>query len=188
MKVNSVVSANIADSKKNQQKAKNQAFKSGALLNATANLMQGIEKQGYFLSFLIQDGIGMTAPRTWTGFQRDKEITGKWNLQEGKEVFLREGMTGPYIIAVAPAFLWLTTKFCKSTNTNTRLIKRFGDSLKSMIKDSAFDKNIQKNKDSFKNAFFRHNIESIYKNSVPKDINPEETISLILKEIEIMYS
>lgn len=188
MKVNSITSADIADSRAKQENSKKQSFKSGALLNATANLMQGIEKQGYFLSFLIQDGIGMTAPRTWTGFQRDKEITGKWNFQEGKEVFLREGMTGPYIIGVAPAFLWLTTKFCKSTNTNTRLIKRFGDSLKSMIKDSAFDKTVQRSKEAFKNAYIKYNIENIYKNSVPNDLKAEETISLILKEMENLYS
>ena len=30
----------------------------------------------YFLSFLIQDGLGMTLPRTITGFHRDREITG----------------------------------------------------------------------------------------------------------------
>ena len=115
--------------------SKNPAFKSlgMSMLGMSSSIMQWIEAKGYLVSFLIQDGLGMTAPRVWTGFHRDKEITGEYNIQEGFEVLGREGITGPYIIAVAPAVLALTGKFCKSTNTNTRLIKRLGENFKSMI-------------------------------------------------------
>ena len=120
------------------------------ILTATGNIMQNIENQGYLASFLIQDGLGMTAPRVWTGFNRDKEITGKYNTQEGFEVLGREGMTGPFIIAVAPAVLWLTGKFCKSTNTNTRLIKRYGDNLKEIVKKSGLDASTKNDAQKFK--------------------------------------
>ena len=139
--------------KQDNQKKVN--FKSGAMLAGIGTLMQGIENKGYFLSFLIQDGLGMTLPRTVTGFNRDKEITGHLNMQEGSEVFLREGLTGPYIIGVAPFVLWITRKFCKSTNTNTRLIKRFGDDLKNMVKESSFNKEIQKDAKKFKEEFYK---------------------------------
>lgn len=154
------------------------------VLTATGNIMQNIENQGYLASFLIQDGLGMTAPRVWTGFNRDKEITGKYNRQEGLEVLGREGLTGPFIIAVAPAVLWLTGKFCKSTNTNTRLIKRLGDNLKEMIKEPNFDKNIKQDAAKFKKEFYQYNIKSIYENTVPKDSNPKETIKYLVSEME----
>ena len=65
-------------SKQNERNHKSPNFKAGAgFLGFAANVMQGIENQGYLASFLIQDGLGMTLPRTWTGFNRDKEITGK---------------------------------------------------------------------------------------------------------------
>lgn len=159
-------------------------FKSGAFLNVIGNSMAGIENQGYFLSFLIQDGLGMTLPRTLTGFHRDKDITGKYNFQEGFEVLGREGLTGPFIIAVAPAVLAITGLFCKSTNTNTRLIKRFGESMKSMLKEPSFDKAALKDKARLKKEFYRYNIESIYKNTVPNDAKSEETVNKILAEFE----
>ena len=155
------------------------------ILGAAGAMMQWIESKGYFISFLIQDGLGMTAPRVWTGFKRDKEITGHYNKQEGLEVLGREGMTGPYIVGVAPAVLALSGRFCKSTNTNTRLIKRFGDSLKNMVKSPEFENSVKKDKEKFMNAFFEKNIENIYKNSVPNDKNADESIKKIVKEFKV---
>ena len=152
------------------------------ILGAAGSIMQWIESKGYFVSFLIQDGLGMTTPRVWTGFHRDKEITGKYNKQEGFEVLGREGLSGPYIVGVAPVVLALSGKFCKSTNTNTRLIKRFGESLKSMVKNPGFDNSIKQDKNKFKQAFYKYNLEAIYKNSVPNDTNANETLDILLKE------
>lgn len=152
------------------------------ILGAAGSIMQWIESKGYFVSFLIQDGLGMTTPRVWTGFHRDKEITGKYNKQEGFEVLGREGLSGPYIVGVAPVVLALSGKFCKSTNTNTRLIKRFGESLKSMVKNPGFDNSIKQDKNKFKQAFYKYNLEAIYKNSVPNDTNVNETLDILLKE------
>ena len=191
MKVNAV-SGNVLPNNKAQKrntKAQNPNFKSAMgmmpVLGATGAIMQWIESKGYFISFLIQDGLGMTVPRVWTGFQRDKEITGKYNKQEGLEVLGREGMTGPFIVGVAPAVLALSGRFCKSTNTNTRLIKRFGESLKQMVKSPDFDNVIKKDKDKFKNEFYKRNLEAIYKNSVPNDKNFKETVSGLMKDFEI---
>ena len=168
-------------SHKNQQNgAYNPSFKSigmSSVLDLSSFMMQWIESKGYLVSFLIQDGLGMTAPRVWTGFHRDKEITGEYNVQEGLEVLGREGITGPYIIGVAPAILALTGKFCKSTNTNTRLIKRLGANLKEMISRPEFDKSI-------KNEFYKYNLSKIYKDTVPNDTKSEETINYLVAEFE----
>ena len=148
MKVSTIRSNTLAQKDTNNKKKQNPTFGSAMpILGAAGTMMQWIESKGYFISFLIQDGLGMTAPRVWTGFKRDKEITGHYNKQEGLEVLGREGMTGPYIVGVAPAVLALSGRFCKSTNTNTRLIKRFGDSLKNMVKSPEFENGSKKDKE-----------------------------------------
>lgn len=182
MKVNSI-NNNLTPCNAPNKNKKNPSFKSMMpILGAAGSIMQWIESKGYFVSFLIQDGLGMTTPRVWTGFHRDKEITGKYNKQEGFEVLGREGLSGPYIVGVAPVVLALSGKFCKSTNTNTRLIKRFGESLKSMVKNPGFDNYIKQDKNKFKQAFYKYNLEAIYKNSVPNDTNANETLDILLKE------
>lgn len=182
MKINSI-NNNLTPYNAPNKNKKNPSFKSMMpILGAAGSIMQWIESKGYFVSFLIQDGLGMTTPRVWTGFHRDKEITGKYNKQEGFEVLGREGLSGPYIVGVAPVVLALSGKFCKSTNTNTRLIKRFGESLKSMVKNPGFDNYIKQDKNKFKQAFYKYNLEAIYKNSVPNDTNANETLDILLKE------
>ncbi len=161
------------------------AFKSvgaASMLGMSASLMQWIESKGYLVSFLIQDGLGMTAPRVWTGFNRDKEITGQYNMQEGFEVLGREGITGPYIIGVAPLVLFLTGKFCKSTNTNTRLIKRMAQNMKSMIAKPEFNQAVKNDAQKFKNEFYNYNISKIYKDTVPNDADAEKTIKYLQGE------
>ena len=109
------------------------SFKAGPLdgsLVLAGGLMQWIQDQGFLASFLIQDLLGMTAPRVGAAFLRDKEVTGKYNIQEGFEVLGREGLTGPCMMAVAPLMLWGAARFGKSTSVNSQLIKRFGNSLK----------------------------------------------------------
>lgn len=191
MKITPVAPSNQSLNPRQEKKSHNNvAFKSAgmAVLGFTTTVMQGIEKGGYLISFLIQDGLGMTAPRVWTGFQRDKDITGQYNVQEGFEVLGREGLTGPFIMFVAPVTLAVSSLFCKSTKTNTTLIKRLGRNLKTMISAPEFDNSIKNDKKQFKDAFYKYNIEKIYKNTVKNDTNPEETVAYILKEIEGMES
>lgn len=174
-------------SRKGQTAGYNPSFKSfgvSPVLGMSSAIMQWIESKGYLMSFLIQDGLGMTLPRVWTGFHRDKEVTGEYNVQEGLEVLGREGITGPYIIGVAPAVLAITGRFCKSTNTNTRLIKRLGANLKEMISKPEFNQSIKNNAQEFKNEFYKYNLSKMYKDTVPNDTKSDETINYLLKEFE----
>ena len=170
--------------KDKKHKTSNISFGSGGFLNVAGSIMENIDKQGYFLSFLIQDGLGMTAPRVGTGFFRDRKETGEFNFKEAKEVFLREALSGPYMMVVAPAMLFLTGFFCKSTNTNTRLIKIIGNNMKTMIKEPAFDKTIQKDSAKFQKEFYKYNISKFYKETVPNDKDAEKTVEFILKEFD----
>lgn len=186
MKVQGSIAQNINNNDK--QEKQHVAFKSGMVgaLNASGALMQSIENGGFLASFLIQDGIGMTVPRTAAGFLRDKEHTGHYNMQEGFEVLGREGMTGPCMMAVAPLSLLLAAKFGKSTSVNTQLIKRFGNSLKELLAKPEFDMSLLKNADKFKNEFYKTNVEKILTDTVGKENTTKESVDYIMKQIANM--
>ena len=124
----------------NQPTSISPSFKAGAGIGSALDIfgrtMQGIEDGGFLVSFLIQDMLGMTAPRVGAAFLRDKDITGEYNMQEGFEVLGREGLTGPCMMAVAPIMFALASRFGKLTSVNTPLIKRFGNSLKEILSNT----------------------------------------------------
>ena len=146
--------------------------------------MQLIEDKGFLASFLIQDMLGMTLPRVGAAFLRDREVTGQYNIQEGFEVLGREGLTGPCMMAVAPIMLALAAKFGKSTGTNTKLIKRFGDGLKELTKDPNFDKSLFKNATEFEKKFFEININQLLENTLGKGNYREDSVKFILEQIQ----
>lgn len=186
LKIASVNNVSSQNTNLNEKK-KNTSFKSSLgmnLLSASGALMQGIENKGFAISFLIQDGLGMTLPRTLTGFYRDREVTGEYNKKEGFEVLGREGMTGPFMMFVAPFMLWATGKFCKSAGTNTRLLKIIGNNFKSMLEGNKLSQTVKNDKEAFKKEFIRFNIEKFYKETIPEDKQAEETINYIISEFE----
>lgn len=172
----------------NNKLQKSPAFRAGMtdMLNMSGNLMQGIENSGFLGSFLIQDFCGMTIPRTAAGFLRDKEHTGHYNMQEGKEVFGREGLTGPCMMTVAPLSLLIAAKFGRTTSVNTQLIKRFGNSLKEILTNPNFDKGLLKQPERFKQEFYRTNIEKILNDTLGKENTQKESVEYILKQINNM--
>lgn len=171
-----------------KQEKQNVTFKSGlaTVLNGSGAVMQGIENGGFLASFLIQDGIGMTVPRTCAGFLRDKEKTGHYNMQEGLEVLGREGMTGPCMMAVAPLSLLIAAKFGRSTSVNTQLIKRFGNSLKEILSKPEFDKTLLKDANKFKSEFYKANIEKMLTETLGKENTTKESVDYIMKQIANM--
>ena len=163
------------------------SFKGAGIVGSLGQIgywMQLIEDKGFLASFLIQDMLGMTFPRVGAAFLRDKEVTGQYNIQEGFEVLGREGLTGPCMMAVAPIMLALAAKFGKSTGTNTKLIKRFGDGLKELTKDPNFDKSLFKNATEFEKKFFEININQLLENTLGKGNYKEDSVKFILEQIQ----
>lgn len=161
------------------------SFRAGMsnLLNLSGNTMQWIENQGFLASFLIQDFGGMTVPRTAAGFLRDKENTGHYNMQEGFEVFGREVLTGPSMMAVAPLAMLIAAKFGRSTSVNTALIKRFGNSLRELVSKPEFDKKLLDNPQKFKQIFYKTNIEKMLNDTIGKENTTKESVDYILKQV-----
>lgn len=58
-------------------------------------MFKSITNAGFFMQFLIIDTLSMVAPRTWVGLNRDRDKTGKINVQAGLEEFGREALSGP---------------------------------------------------------------------------------------------
>ena len=162
-----------------QVKSQNPNFK--GVVDLTGGAMQWIQDRGFLASFLIQDGLGMTTPRVIGGFLRDKEVTGKYNTQEGFEVLGREGLTGPIMMAMAPLMLLLAARFGKSTSVNSRLIRRFGDSLKGML--GSMNKDLLKNSDKFKEEFFRKNIREILESTIGEENVKDKHVDDIFKKV-----
>lgn len=179
-------SININIQQKNHQKDDpiNVNFKSAAGINFIGNFMQFFENQGFWASFLLQDTIGMTFPRVYTGYTRDKEVTGHYNLQEGKEVLLRESITGPLMMAVAPLAFIVASKAGKTTNVNSQLIKRFGKNLEEMLSKPDFNKDLLKNKEQFKETYLKKNVEDIIKETLGEKHANEESINYVYEQLK----
>lgn len=171
----------------NNTENNNPNFKAGVFngaLAASGGMMQSIENGGFLASFIIQDFVGMTVPRSAAGFLRDKEETGEYNFQEGFEVLGREGLTGPCMMAVAPVGLMVAAKFGRSTGVNTKLIKNFGESLKKFVSNPNFDKKLLNNSDKFKEQFYKTNVEKLLIDTLGKENVKDETIEYICKQLK----
>ena len=181
MKINSVGITNI-DNNKNGQTAPN--FK--GLMDVPGQLMNGIEKGGFATSFIIQDTLGMTVPRTGEGCQRgiDKDrINATWNVikarltfrqpseedkqkclklkelnfKEGLEVGIREGLSGPVMMFTPMLVLALGKKYVgKSTFTNSSMISRLGNKFTEVVKNGTHD-----SAEALKKEFYRKNVTNI---------------------------
>jgi hypothetical protein len=155
----------------------------GALFGTVGSAMQWIQDKGFIASFLIQDGLGMTAPRVGTAYMRDREVTGEFNFQEGKEVLLREGITGPLMMSMAPLMLAIAAMFGKSTTVNSQLIKRFGNSFKELISKPGFTKELLNNKSALKKEYLEHNVDSILKNTLGEGKYKKADIEFIMDKL-----
>lgn len=165
MKINSVglnTNSNIDNRKlkNNKQKQTSPNFK--GLMDAPGAFMQALEKSGFIGSFLVQDTLGMTVPRTREGLYRDvpkdkRKNMKDWNYKEGAEVLIREGLSGPLLMFAPVAVLALSKKFVgKSTFTNSSLIKRLGKNLTSVVEKGGHDST-----KGLKKAFYEQNITKI---------------------------
>ena len=185
MKINSLSLNNQNKNRDiNKNNSTNPNFK--GLIDVPGMMMNGIEKGGFATSFLIQDTMGMTAPRTGEGLirgidkervnatfnvikakmlfqepkQEDKEKSIKFkelNFKEGLEVAIREGLSGPLMMATPVVVLLLGKKFVgKSTFTNSGMINRLGNKLTNIVKNG--NNNSIK---SLKTDFYKQNITDL---------------------------
>ena len=175
MKINSVNSgSNISNHSENRKNSKKLNFK--GIENFPGAVMQGMEKGGFLLSFLVQDTLGMTCPRTYEGLKRnvsdDKKGSFKnLNFKEGAEVFIREFLSGPLMMFTPVAVLLLGKKALgKSSFTNSGMLKTLGKTFKETAANAAGKSNKE-----LKADFYRRNITNIVQNTTKAADKPAET-------------
>ena len=193
MKVNSVNKAsNNYESKtaqnNNAVQGNNPNFK--GLLDVPGIVMTAVENGGFATSFLIQDMAGMTAPRCREGLYRgiDKEDRKNtkikdMNFKEGAEVFIREALSGPVMMFSPMIALALGKKYVgKSTFTNSAMINRLGNKLKSVASDLSREgmdivkEAAHENTAAIKKEFYKKNIADIAKSTTNAADKNAETV------------
>ncbi len=208
MKLNSINSTTNYDNRqlRNNSRKANPNFK--GLADIPGVIMQGIENGGFATSFIVQDTLGMTVPRTWEGLNRgvakkdddNKDKKGNiftraknffknfslknMNLKEGAEVFLREALSGP-LLMFSPMLVLLGAKkyVGKSTFTNSSLINRLGNSLTNTVKKSSHDST-----KALKSAFYRDSVASAVRSTtnVADKAVENKFIDNVTKELETL--
>lgn len=160
MQINSVgINNNNTYVNKKQSKAQKNGAKPNftGLMDLPGAAMQCIENQGYWLSFIIQDTLGMTVPRTREGLHRDvpedkRKDARNWNFKEGAEVLIREGLSGPLMMFTPMAVFLLGRKVAgKSSFNNSSMIKHLGKTLTETVKGASHDSTAALKKDFYKN-------------------------------------
>lgn len=207
MKLNSINSTTNYDNRqvRNNNRKTNTNFK--GLADIPGVLMQGIENGGFATSFIVQDTLGMTVPRTWEGLNRgvekkeeDKDKKGNiftrmknffknfslknMNLKEGAEVFLREALSGPLLMFTPMLVLLGAKKFVgKSTFTNSSLINRLGNALTNTVKNASHDST-----KALKTAFYKDSVTSAVRSTtnLADKVAESKFVDNITKELETL--
>ncbi len=154
-----------------------------AALNATGNAMNWIENGGFVTSFLIQDTLGMTVPRTREGLYRDRDKKVKFkdmNFKEAGEVFIREFLSGPLMMFTPFVVFALTKKFMgKSTFNNTGLVKKMGKNFTEIIKNKKAGDSVKGLKDNF----YRNTIQQMVEHTTPNAQGKNEFVDKIFNQV-----
>lgn len=207
MKLNSINSTTNYDNRqvRNNNRKTNTNFK--GLADIPGVLMQGIENGGFATSFIVQDTLGMTVPRTWEGLNRgveekeeDKDKKGNiftrmknffknfslknMNLKEGAEVFLREALSGPLLMFTPMLVLLGAKKFVgKSTFTNSSLINRLGNALTNTVKNASHDST-----KALKTAFYKDSVTSAVRSTtnLADKVAESKFVDNVTKELETL--
>ena len=176
------VDNSIQTNQKQNKTNQNPKFKGlgGVVMNLTGKAMNGIENGGFAASFLIQDTLGMTVPRSEEGLKRDRpQFEGKGfiqsfklmiknfkdlNFKEGLEVFIREFLSGPLMMFTPFVVFALTKKFLgKSSFTNTALLKKMGKNFTNVVKNKQSDSTAK----TIKENFYRKSIKQMIEHTTP---------------------
>ena len=170
---------------KNNKNSKDPNFKGlgSVALNATGNAMNWIENGGFVTSFLIQDTLGMTVPRTREGLYRDRDKKVKFkdmNFKEAGEVFIREFLSGPLMMFTPFIVFALTKKFMgKSTFNNTGLVKKMGKNFTEVIKNKKSSETVK----GLKENFYRNTLHQMVENTTPNAQGKNEFVEKIYNKV-----
>lgn len=171
----------VKNTNNKQQNQNNPKFKGlgSMVMNGAGWAMNSIENGGFVASFLIQDTLGMTVPRTREGLYRDRDKKNTkfkdMNFKEAGEVFIREFLSGPLMMFTPFVVFALTKKMLgKSTFTNTGLLKKMGKNFTEVVKNKHADTTTK----GLKENFYRKSIKDMVLGTTPK-ANEQKTNNVV---------
>lgn len=118
------------------------SFGSGTISNldkmktGITKMMGSIERQGFFVEFLLVDAISMIIPRIIIGLGRDSEKTGKINYKSGLEEAGREVLSGPSMVFIPAGILEVARRLQPATNIPRETMKELSSTFEDVVKTS----------------------------------------------------
>ena len=110
----------------NKQGNNNVSFKGAG--NPAVLLMDAIDRGGFAASFIVQDFLGMAAPRIGTGMYRNYDQTGQLNWDFAKKEGIREILSGPSTFIIPAAMMYGIKKVSgKANNVPIKFIDALGE-------------------------------------------------------------
>ena len=109
----------------------------GGFINPIIPVMDAVDRGGFAASFILQDFLGMAAPRVGTGMFRNSDKTGKINWDYAKKEGVRELLSGPSAFLI-PAGMMYGIKKVSGTANNVPIdfINGFGEIFSKYAKDN----------------------------------------------------
>lgn len=96
--------------------------------NAAVLLMDAIDRGGFAASFIVQDFLGMAAPRIGAGMYRNHDQTGQLNWDFAKKEGIREILSGPSTFIIPAAMMYGIKKVSgKANNVPVKFIDALGE-------------------------------------------------------------
>ena len=160
----------------------------GSWKSGVGNVMEFIERKGFFAEFLIVDTFSMIAPRILIGLNRDRKDTkerkgtGKLNYKAGAEEALREILSGPSMFLIPMGILTAVKKFGPAAKIPKDTMHGLTSNLEEVVKEAKDSKIFEKAETIdealagklFDSTFARHDLdgrEDLKKQFVEKLIN-----------------
>ena len=98
-------------------------------------VMDVVDRGGFAGAFILQDFLGMAAPRTAAGIYRNHDKTGEYNWDFARREGIREILSGPSVFLIPMAMLPFFKKFSgAANNVPIDFINGFGETVTKMVK------------------------------------------------------
>ena len=163
----------------------------GNLSSGVVSLMDWIESGGFITSFIIQDGLGMVAPRIGTGLLRGRGSidpkTGEkrgCNWEFARREALRELLSGPSAYFIPLAMISGIKKLGKANNVPVDLINGYGSEFSRYTKEP-LSQNKTLNKCDFYTQIFENLLTNSTDGSLKADVIKEKAASYAKQLLDI---
>ena len=185
MSVKSVQLTSLDSRRSSLKKQDNQvAFK--GVGNPVITLMDAIDRGGFAASFIVQDFLGMAAPRIGTGMYRNHDKTGKLNWDFAKKEGIREILSGPSTFMIPAAMMVGIKKFSgSSNNVPIDFINALGETFtKYAVNNTSALSNVAETKQNVYTEYFKNVLSSSTNNAIVGEELEKTASSFAKKALE----